>query len=108
MGQSGEASWWRVCYQWGLPGLPHLVCSGDPQRNQYISGFFSQNCNGNLSDKRVWDGRIHGPMNLDLVTHTLDGCKFNSCLILCFPQNSGETRSSLIVLNSERKLSVIP
>ena len=19
IGQSGEASWWRVCYQWGLP-----------------------------------------------------------------------------------------
>ena len=25
IGQSGEASWWRVCYQ---RGLPHLVLNG--------------------------------------------------------------------------------
>ena len=24
-GQSGEASWWRVCYQWGLPSLVYNV-----------------------------------------------------------------------------------
>ena len=23
--QSGRASWWRVCYQWGLPRLVYLI-----------------------------------------------------------------------------------
>ena len=27
IGQSGEASRWRVCYQWGLPRLVFAICS---------------------------------------------------------------------------------